>query len=291
MPRRKALVIFNPAAGRRRRPKLEEALRALAREGVSAVVRETTAPGDAEIFARDADRESFDVIIAAGGDGTINEVINGLREDSPPLGLLPLGTANVLAAEIALPRRTDVLAALLSTGPVRDLWPGEVNGRRFAMMAGIGFDAAVVDRVDIALKRRMGKGAYVLEAAEQLFRLAPTRYELTIDGTPMAAAAAIICRGRRYGGRYVIAPDASIFERRFELCLFTNARRRHVLRAALNLGLGRLHADPNVRLVKATRISAAGQGGEPVQCDGNIICRLPARFRISATPVRLITPG
>ena len=288
MRRRRVLIIFNPAAGRRRRPRLEAHLRDLSRRGAVVTLRETGAPGDAEIFAREADAREFDAVLAAGGDGTINEVINGLGPGSPPLGLLPLGTANVLAAEIDMPHRSEAIADLLLEGPVREIWPGEVNGRRFAMMAGIGFDAAVVDRVSVPLKRRLGKGAYVLEAMRQFVAYRPARYSFTLDEYSRTAASAIVCRGRRYGGRYVCAPSASVFERRFDVCLFERAGRFDMLRAVLRLGVDRLAADRNVTIVQARHIHVSGAEGDPVQCDGNIICRLPAEFRLADAPVRLI---
>ena len=250
-------------------------------------VRETTAPGDAETFAREAEREQFDAIVAAGGDGTVNEVINGAHAGSPPVGVLPLGTANVLAAEIGTPPSMGGLVEGLLEGAVKAMWPGLVNGRRFVMMAGIGFDAAVVEGVNVALKRRLGRGAYVVRAAQQLWEHRPTEYQLVIDETPFTAASAIICRGSRYGGRYVCAPGASIFEPWFEVCLFREAARLDVLRTAANLWLGRMQRDPNVRTLRAKHIRIMGSD-DPVQCDGNIVCRLPADFTLSDTPVALI---
>src|SRR5271154_3496617 len=94
--RRRLLVIFNPIAGRRARQRLDEALAALARLGVQTVVRETTAPGDAERFARAARCCDFDAIAVAGGDGTMNEVVNGLEDPAMPVAILSFGTANVL---------------------------------------------------------------------------------------------------------------------------------------------------------------------------------------------------
>ena len=288
--RRRILLIFNPAAGRRRRPQLESALAELSRRGAVVTLRETTAPGDAEAFAREAEREQFDAIISAGGDGTLNEVINGVGAGSPPVGVLPLGTANVLAAEIGMGRSMGAIAEALLEGAVRPIWPGVVNGRRFAMMAGIGFDAAVVDGVNVMLKRRFGRGAYVLQAARQLMQHRTTMYQIVIDDTPCTAASAIICRGSRYGGRYVCAPGASIFEPWFEVCLFRNAGRLDVLRSAANLWLGRMQSDPNVQTLRAKHIRITGSA-DPVQCDGNIVCRLPADFTLSNTPVELIAPS
>ena len=286
-PRRRVLVVFNPVAGRRRRPLLERALSEMSRSGAVATLRETTASGDAERFAREARRTDFDLIVAAGGDGTINEVINGWDPGSPPLGVLPLGTANVLAAEIGASGAVASTVADLLNAPERAMWPGVVNGRRFAMMAGIGFDAGVVDGVDIGMKRRLGKGAYIVEATRRLLANRQTAYDLIIDGETCTAASAIFCRGSRYGGPYVFAPRASVFEPRFEVCLFTRGQRTDIVRAAASLWLGRAQNDPNLRTLTARHIRVTGSD-DPVQCDGTIICRLPAEFTISSTPVALV---
>lgn len=212
-----------------------------------------------------------------------------MGETSPPIGLLPLGTANVLAAEIGLSDSVEHLARDLIEGPLRAVWPGIANGRRFTMMAGVGFDASVVEGVSLPLKRHIGKGAYIVEAGRCFARLQPQRYRVEIDGTAFDAAATIICRGRRYGGRYVCAPEASVFEPRFEVCLFANARRRDILRGAVNLWRGRIAGDPNVRIVRGRRVVVTGPA-DPVQCDGNVVCRLPAEFTLADSPIEMIAP-
>ena len=146
--RRRLLVIFNPIAGRRARQRLDAALAALERLGVAIEVRETQAPGDAEAFARGARASDFDAIAVAGGDGTMNEVVNGLADPDLPVAILSLGTANVLAHEIGLPRDPCRLAEIVATGPARRVALGEAlfeNGspaRRFVLMTGIGFDVS-----------------------------------------------------------------------------------------------------------------------------------------------------
>src|SRR5689334_19804350 len=97
---RRILVIFNPAAGRKRRPALNRVVAAIRAQGCGVTLLETAAPGDAELIARAASPQDFDVVAAAGGDGTINEIVNGLRGQALALGIIPLGTANVLADEI-----------------------------------------------------------------------------------------------------------------------------------------------------------------------------------------------
>ncbi len=146
MPRR-ILVIFNPAAGsaRRRAQRLRRIIAELERRGCKVAVRPTQGPGDALRLARDADAH-FDVIVAAGGDGTVNEVANGVFAASRPLAVVPLGTGNVLANEIGLPRKPQDLARLIAEGAPQPLWPGRAGDRLFVAMTGIGFDAARAQR-------------------------------------------------------------------------------------------------------------------------------------------------
>ena len=136
---RNALVIFNPTAGGRRRARLDRVLAHMRALGAVVTLHETTARGDAERTAREAPADVHDVIVAAGGDGTINEVINGLAGRRMPLGIIPLGTANVLAAELDLPQDIDGLARTIALGRTSPVNLGEVNGRRFVMMAGVCF--------------------------------------------------------------------------------------------------------------------------------------------------------
>src|SRR5258706_13445219 len=113
---RRLLLVFNPAAGRKRRPRYEAVLAALRAEGCAVTTVETEAPGHAERIARDISPHSFDAIVAAGGDGTINEIVNGLGDKPVALGLIPLGTANVLADELRIPRQPAAIARVLAHG-------------------------------------------------------------------------------------------------------------------------------------------------------------------------------
>jgi diacylglycerol kinase family enzyme len=144
--------------------------------------------------------------------------------------------------------------------------------------------------VNAVLKRRLGKGAYVMRAAQQLLGHRAHGYRVSVDGAARAAASLIVCRGRHYGGRHLCAPAASVFERRFEVCLFRRATRLDVVRSAVRLGLGTLPSDPNLEIVSAREVAVSGVADEPVQCDGNIICRLPAAFRIADAPIPLVAP-
>jgi YegS/Rv2252/BmrU family lipid kinase len=285
------LVIYNPVAGRRRRRFLSRVLEALERRGLSVRLEPTKKRGDAESLARGAKASGADRLVVAGGDGTINESLNGLEGPMPPLAIVPLGTANVLAHELGLGRRAEAVAAAIAEGQPRAVTLGLVNGRRFSMMAGVGFDAHVVRDVDPNLKRLIGKGAYALETLRQLFVFAPRFYDVTIDGAKRRAASVIVCNGHYYGGKFVAAPTARLDAPEFQVVLFERAGRLATLRYALALALNRLPKTAGVAILPARTVEIAGPAGEPVQADGDIVARLPARFDAIPEAARLVGPA
>jgi diacylglycerol kinase (ATP) len=285
--RRSLLVIYNPIAGRRRGGLLARVSAALAAAGVHVRTAATGARGDAARLAREA--RGAGTIAVAGGDGTINEAINGLAGGGARLALIPLGTANVLAAELGLPSDADALARIAAGDTVRAIHLGQAGlacgARRFSMMAGVGFDAHVVANVPLGLKRAAGKLAYGWQTFVEWLRFNPRRYRIIADGVSYDCASAILAKGRFYAGRYVAAPEASLDRASFEMVLFERGGRLAVLRYALALGLSRLHAANGVRIVRAREVSIEGAEGEPVHADGDLIGTLPVRFTIA--PERL----
>jgi YegS/Rv2252/BmrU family lipid kinase len=290
-PPRKVLVIFNPAAGWRRRRKLDRFVETLRARSCVVDVLETTAPGDATRFAANSVGSDYDVIAVAGGDGTINEVVNGLNGSTMPIALAPLGTANVLAAEIGLPRSLTACADVVCSGRPRPAHLGAFDGRLFIIMAGIGFDARVVADVSPALKRRLRKAAYVLKTLVGAFRYPPTVYDVLVDGVAYRATSAIIAKGRHYGGDYICAPEARLDDPAFQVCLFHSAGWWHVLRYGLGLIRGRLAFYPDVEIVRGRQVTIADGAGDPVQADGDLIGRLPGTAEIAAKTVSLICPA
>jgi diacylglycerol kinase (ATP) len=284
------LVIFNPVAGPSRSRRFQLTLARLRRRGCRITVKETLRRGDAEEIARTADLRDVDIVVAAGGDGTINEVINGLVGRNHPLALIPLGTANVLAAEIGLSTHPDDVAETIARGTAVPVCLGRVNGRWFSMMAGIGFDAHVVEAVSPALKRMIGKGAYVFESLIEISRFRPTMFQAEIDGERHLASSMIMANGHFYAGRYVAAPEARLRDPHLHACLMTRASRWQCIRYSLALMTGRLHKLPDVKIIPAKRIELVGPSGEPVQCDGDILGALPITISIAENPLEIVFP-
>ncbi len=293
---RRLLVIYNPTAGSRKRRKLDRFLSHLRALGSTVELRATEAPHHAEALARAADPAKIDAVVVAGGDGTINEAVNGLAASPLPLALLPLGTANVLANELGLPRRLAALARLAAFAPARPVWPGEAvaegdgRGRRFLIMAGTGFDADVVEHLDLALKRRTGRLAYVASIFGRLRDYRPCCYRGEVDGAPVEGASLIAAKAHFYGGRFVLAPAARLEEPALQLVVFAEAGRRAALGYLAAMSLGVLQRCRSLSILPGRTVRLTEPAGAPVQLDGDIQLRLPARLGIAATPLLLVAP-
>lgn len=294
--RRRILIIANPAAGRTRRSKarLNRVVAALRRRGCEVALHLTQRPGDAERLARAAD-PVFDVIVAAGGDGTVNEVANGLRRRSQPLAVLPLGTGNVVANEIGMPHAPEALAQVIAEAPAAPVWPGVAGDRLFLAVAGIGFDAEVLSALGAGLKRRIGKFAFVWAVVVCLLRYRRHQFVIGAVDAEHCAASVVVVKGRRYAGNFVIAPEACFASPMLHVVLFSRAGRLAAMRALSGLVLGGLHRLPEVSMlvVQSLEIAAAAPGSEPsfiVEIDGDVVARVPIALGIADTPLLLVQP-
>ena len=298
------LLIVNPTAGRRRRGLVDAGVTRVRAEGWAVDVVETAAAGDARRLAATCDAGRYGVIAVAGGDGTINEVVNGLAGrgvDAPAVGIVPLGTANVLAHELGLGSSATAVARTMTAGRELLVQPGEaINGagtRCFSLMAGAGFDAKVVAGVSAPLKRRLGRAAYVWRSLVEARRYRPVRYQVEIDGVRHEASSVIVTRSRHYAGPYVVAPKAALGEPLLHVCLFERWGRSHTFRYGLALLLGRLPRTAGYRVVsgRSVRVSVLSDAGElreqPVQIDGDNALTLPVSIGLAAGAVRLLRPA
>jgi YegS/Rv2252/BmrU family lipid kinase len=290
-------IIFNPVAGsRRRRRHLAAAIRVLRRLGCRIALHRTTAHGDAALLAAAIAREGgTDTLMIAGGDGTIADAAHGLATcgaaNPPALAILPLGTANVLAREIGLPRDPETQAAIVAAGHTMTMPLAQANGRHFLLMAGAGFDAHVVAEINVAFKRRVGKIAYVVEMLRQLGRFPFGTYRVAIDGDPHFVASVVVSRGRLYGGSFILAPDARLDEATLHVCCFEHGGRFWAVLYAMALGIGLLPRMPGFAIRRAQRVRIEGVPGEPLQADGDIVGALPVEIAMTARSLRLVVPG
>lgn len=256
-------------------------------------VVETSRRGDAERLAREAASSGIGLVLAGGGDGTVNEIVNGLAGVARPpmIGVLPLGTANVLARELGLPLGVGAAATALAKGRPRTVHLGLVNGRRFVMMAGVGFDARVVAAVRPEMKSRFGRLAYAATTAELWARGQPARYKLDIGGLSEEVGSVIVANGRHYAGGFVACPDADLYRPELALCVLRSSDRGGLLATALALGVGQILWAPGVRHLVTPSLYVDGPSDEPVQADGDIVGGLPAMFSVAAETLQMLAPA
>lgn len=297
-----ALLIFNPVAGRirgRHEVEMAGAQNALRELGIRADLAETHAPGVATELARRAVSENRQLVIACGGDGTINEVVNGLAGTNVPLAILPGGTANVLAKELGIPWDVRHAARLVPGGALRRIALGlavpQNRGREpryFICMAGAGPDGQLVNAVDASVKARIGILAYWLEGMRQLaaYSFPPFRvHTAEVDDT---ATLVVVGRTRHYGGPVRITTEADLFADRFEVLRVASRSRWSYARNMVWLLCGKHRQLRENRFWKTTALRCEPLNGHTLyaQVDGEPFGALPVEFRIVPDALTLVVP-
>src|SRR6266849_5817389 len=298
-----AVMIHNPLAGSGRGPRarqLDAARRILARAGIQAELQATTARGEATALARRAVEQGRQLVIACGGDGTMNEVVNGLAGSQVPLAVLPAGTANVLAKELGIPWNIPRAAALIPHGRLQRVALGMAvplaagGARRFFLcVAGAGPDGVMVYSVKPALKLRAGILAYWLEGLGQLFRYRCPSFRVTAAGREMECTLVVVGRTKHYGGPFRITTGADLLTSEFALFVCTTSSRWRYLSYLPALWLGRLRGMREVHFWKTTSLRCEPLGDAPVyaQVDGEPAGKLPVEFSIVPDALTLVFPG
>ncbi|PYM14699.1 MAG: diacylglycerol kinase [Verrucomicrobia bacterium] len=292
-------VIFNPAAKGERAKRFRRHLDAI---GSECALKPTTAPGAARRLAFEATRENFAVIVAAGGDGTVNEVLNGIGDDPANfsrvhLGVLPLGTINVFARDLGLPldwsqawetiRRGRVTA--IDLPQVEFITNGGPQRRYFAQLAGAGLDARAVELVDWNLKKKFGFFAYVIAGLKAL-RGAQSRITAECLRGQAAGEQVLVGNGRLYGGPFVIFPEAKLSDGLLDVCVFPRATWWTVFGCAWGLVRGRLHKAGGAQHFQAESFTLTAPNRTPLELDGEIVGELPARFSVQPQSLQVLVP-
>jgi diacylglycerol kinase (ATP) len=293
-------LIYNPAAGRLQRAgenPVHKAREALEEHGHGVTLAPTAAPGEASELAGAAARSGADLIMAAGGDGTINEVLNGVIHTGVPMAVLPLGTANVLATELGLDRATEKAAALtgelvpekIAAGLLRT---ADDNSRYFLMMAGIGLDANIVVEVDLELKKRLGKIAYWIGGFGKLGETFP-EFDVRIGEEKFNSSFTLAARVRNYGGDLEIAKSACLLDDYFEVVAFEGEDSFQYLKYFTGVLANLLDKMDGVTIRRATELELdSPRGGDVhIQVDGELVGKLPARLEIVPEALTLLMPA
>jgi len=286
---RRCFLIVNPTSGTFSQSKIDHVIAALTRSGLDPVLLPTGNPMDPALFASRICAEIPDPLIAvAGGDGTVNGVLNGLAPGAATLGVIPLGTSNVLARELQI-QSVDHAVRLLAGGKSRSAPVGELQcagqKRRFLLMAGIGVDGAVVQGVRLREKRVIGKGAYFLSALRVLLAWDGSELQVVGGGSSFSCHSVIVCNAARYGGNFLLAPGGDIFSPGFQVVCIKGGRLSY-LKLALLLAQGRVRTDRSVTFLEASELEISG--GKAIQLDGDYFGRGAVQLRSIPDFVRLI---
>ncbi len=264
-------------------------------------MRRTSAPGEARQLAAQAVREGFATIVAAGGDGTANEVVNGIADvpqglASARLGIMPLGTLNVFARELGLPRDLAGAARTLAAGREMNMDLGRAEltiegrrqGRHFLQLAGAGLDARAVELVSWALKRRTGPLAYI---AAGLKALRETQPVINVEA-PNAADGQLVLlgNGRYYGGSFEVFPGATLRDGCLDVCVLPRVTAWSTLQAALGMATGRLQRFWASRHFRSANITLRSSNRVGLQLDGEFAGELPVTFSVLPLALRVIVP-
>ncbi len=294
--KRSAVLISNPHAGRAGGRRVDEVLcfcQHLKKRGVEVEVVNTAGPGDAGRLAKRAASEGYREVIVSGGDGTINEALQGLVGTKTRLAVWPRGTANVLARELRLPFNVEELAEVIARGETRRISVGcamqeRTNEERyFLLMAGAGLDASIVRRVPPRLKKMIGEAAFWYSGLGHLADWEPTPFIVEVEGSTYPATFAAFGKAPRYGGGLAITPRAGLDQTEFEICIVDSTSRLQYLYLLSQALRNRVAENATgVRFIRARR--ARAEGSALVQADGELIGQLPTTFEMTPHDIEIV---
>lgn len=310
---RRVALIYNPASGQystRRDRAVGRIQSTLADAGISVSAFETGAPGRAMSLAKEAVEQGFDTVLACGGDGTVHEVVQSLVGTDVALGVVPLGTANALAADLELIGPPEKVARKLLRATPMPVSVGRIHyhdhagqpgSRYFLVAAGIGADALLMARLDSRLKRRLGYILYLIEAtriwATSSFPLFEAAIPINGNGSHRVVELSqlLAVRVRSFGGVLrELAPGASLRNGNLSLLAFRTQKRLHYLAFLLSAMAGRHSFDGNVELLDTPSIECRHRNGSTaslyVEADGEVLGTLPVRMEVAPHTLRLLVP-
>ena len=296
MPREqtRALVVFNPNAGQAGALKqaLTEGCDVWRAAGWQVDQQPTEGPGDATRIAHEAAAAGYDIVVAAGGDGTVNEVMNGLVGTQTALGALPVGTVNVWVREIGLPLQPRAAAEAQLQATVRRIDVGRAGKRHFLLMASLGFDAAVTGSVRSEQKKRLGAFAYVLQGLKVAFRYEGVLARVIVDGHQLRGRylMAVMGNSQLYGGVVKLTASAVIDDGLLDVCLIKGRSLRGAPLRIWSLVNRRHREDESIAYFRARRIDFMSSKPMDVQVDGDHIGTSPMSFEIVPASLSVLVP-
>jgi diacylglycerol kinase (ATP) len=286
--RRRFLIVHNPIAGRNRIGLVQDVVHRLEQAGAVAdflSLAESEAGNNLAAMIG-----SYDAIVASGGDGTARSIATLLQGQEIPLALIPVGTGNVLAAELDLPRDARSIAHMLLHGPVVRLSTATVNGSPFLLMIGVGFDGHVIALLPLALKRRVGRLAFSWPVMKALARK-PRLFPATIDGQTQDVSWLVVANAARYGGPFILSPRTNVVSPGFNVVMSRATSRRERLWELFLLGVGRLEKAGTIEMRPARVIEIHDAEALPVQVDGEPLASPTYRIEADVSGTSMIVPA
>lgn len=284
-------LVYNPTAGGGRHAEFGSlAEQCLRQRGMDVVPCMTRAPGDGTRLVAELLPE-VEAVVAVGGDGTVNEVVNGLAGTGVPLGIVPAGTVNVLALELRLPfdlgRACDIIG-----GRTRALDLGVVDGRGFLLMTGVGLDALTIRHLDLRAKRRFKEAAFVWTGLRSFLRGRQPRFAIEVDGQKLGAHFAVVGNCRYYGGRFGVTHRADPSDGLLDVVALDAGGLASTLLFWLMVPLGLHLHHPAVTWLRGRRLAleALEEGEIWFQTDGELAGRLPAVIEVRPAAVEIFVP-
>lgn len=293
--RQRFALVHNRASGTANVPLLDSVLALMARRGAHVQTVAATSAADATArVSQLAHARDVDAVIAAGGDGTIRAVAAGAADGNLPVGIIPLGTGNVMAREIGLSQRAADIAAVLLDGPVFTARGGYVNGAPFFLMAGAGFDGRIIAALNQSTKRVFGRLAYAGPVCKAL-KAEPDCFDVDIDGDSVQASWVIVSNASRYGGSFRLTGDTQLGADQLVAVVVTGASRAHLIGASLALATGRLATAARrpsyVHVTTCSNVRIGKQKPVAMEIDGDGCGVMSAEISSGGPPLQLIAPA
>ncbi|MBE7636375.1 hypothetical protein GUA87_05925 [Sneathiella sp. P13V-1] len=286
------LVIHNPASGAKNERRFAKAVNLLVSQGCSLDIKKTTGPGHAEELAHFAGKQpdAPEAVIVAGGDGTLAEVAQGLRGSDLPMGVIPLGTANVFAQEIGVANNYRKVAEVIQKGRQVQIYPGYADGRRFLLMIGCGYDSHAVAALNPLEKKKWGAAAYLFAALRVRRQFKNFQVQLDHDGKIHTGASIIVSRAKHYGGPFNAFPKADLEQRAFEILIMNNAGFWAATKYGLGLLLGSIESFGADRMTVTGSLRLTSDFPSNFQMDGDGFEKKVVEIELDTLPLQILKP-
>lgn len=310
---RNAVIIYNPNAGaglqlspvllsilgiKSRRDKgkvdtltlMEKAASILREFGMTVELAPTTHAGHATELAGKYAAQEYDTVIAAGGDGTVNEVINGIAGSKIKLGIIPMGTANILALELNLPFEIEAACHVIAQGNRKKIDLGIADGRYFSCMAGVGFDAHVIKKADSKLKKVWGILAYPLTTMWEILFYRFRKIKLYIDDQPLPRSGywLTVSNGKYYAGKIPMAPQANMSDGYLDVTLFKHRDIFHLILYMLGIWRNEVDKIMSIEQFQCKQVVVKKGGRSGVHVDAEYLQKTPVAIKIEESALEVL---